>query len=66
MNVFLNIDRKNIGDPIILKIIVKSERVEEFRDTFNLDEKEYDDNKLLSILKENKYNFDNAFASLFY
>ena len=39
--------------------------VKEFRDTFNLAEDEYPDDKLLKILKDNKFDFGNAFCSLF-
>ena len=44
---------------------MKSKKVQEFRDEFNLNEKEYDEQKLLGILQ--KYKFDNAdaFSSLF-
>ena len=64
MNLILNIDGKNIVDPIILKLMVKSKKVEEFRKEFKLDEKEFEDNKLLSILQMHKYNFEDAFCSL--
>ena len=44
---------------------MKSKKVQAFRDEFNLNEKEYDEQKLLGILQ--KYKFDNAaaFSSLF-
>ena len=66
LDLILNIDGKNWGEPISLTFIVKSKKVDEFRREFNLDEKEYDDNTILSALQ--KYNFkkEDAFSSLFY
>ncbi len=65
LNLILNVDGKNCGEPITLTIIIKSRKVEEFRKEFNLDEKEYDENKLLSALQKHKFIKENAFASLF-
>ena len=61
----MNIDGKKIGQPIILSIHVKSKVVEEFRNDFNLSEKDYDDGKLLSLLQKYKFNKEEAFSSLF-
>ena len=65
INAHLNIDGKNYGNKITLTIFMKSKKVQAFRDEFNLNEKEYDEQKLLGILQ--KYKFDNAaaFSSLF-
>ena len=41
------------------------EKIQEFRETFNLSEEDYSDEKLLEILKDNDFNFENAFSSLF-
>jgi hypothetical protein len=42
-----------------------SDKISEFRETFNLSEDEYPDEKILEILKDNEFNFENAFSSLF-
>jgi hypothetical protein len=42
-----------------------NDKIKEFRETFNLAEDEYPDDKILEILKENEFNFENAFSSLF-
>ena len=41
------------------------DKIQEFRDTFNLSEDEYPNEKILEILKENDFNYENAFSSLF-
>ena len=41
------------------------DKIKEFRETFNLEEKEFSDEKLLEILKENDFDFLKAFSSLF-
>ena len=41
------------------------DKINEFRETFNLTEEEYSDEKILDILKENDFNFENAFSALF-
>ena len=64
-NLILSVDEKYIGKPKILNLSVKSKRAEEFRNEFNLDEREFDDKKLLSALQKNGYNKGNAFTSLF-
>ena len=60
-----NIDGKNIGQPIILTINVKSKAVEKFRYDFNLSNKDYDDKKLLELLQRHNYQEDEAFSALF-
>ena len=61
----LNIDGKKIGQPIILSIHVKSKFVEEFRNDFNLSEKDYDDFKLYALLQKHKFKKEEAFSSMF-
>ena len=51
-------DKKNEIDKYI-------DKIQEFRDTFNLSEDEYSNEKLLEILKENDFNYENAFSSIF-
>jgi hypothetical protein len=51
-------DKKNEIDENISKI-------DEFRDMFNLTEDEYPNEKILDILRENDFNYENAFSSLF-
>ena len=41
------------------------DKIQEFRDTFNLSEDDYSNERILEILKDNDYNFENAFSSLF-
>ena len=41
------------------------DKIKEFRETFNLEEKEFSDEKLLEVLKENGFNYANAFDSLY-
>ena len=41
------------------------DKIKEFRETFNLDEGELSDEKLLEALKEKDFNYDDAFNSLF-
>ena len=41
------------------------DKIHEFRDTFNLSEDEFPNEKLLEILKDNDFNYENAFSSLF-
>ena len=51
-------DKKNEIDKYI-------DKIQEFRDTFNLSEDEYSNGKLLEILKENDFNYEKAFSSIF-
>ena len=41
------------------------DKINEFRETFNLSEDEYSNEKILEVLKEHNMNFENAFSSLF-
>ena len=43
----------------------KQDEINEFRETFNLSEDEYSNEKILEVLKEHNMNFENAFSSLF-
>ena len=63
--IVLNIDGNNYGNPINLTLMFKSKKVEEFRKIFNLEENEYDEDKLLIALQRHKFIMENAFASLF-
>ena len=40
-------------------------KILEFRDTFDLSQKDFSDGKILDILKKYKFNFEEAFSSLF-
>ena len=61
----MNIDGKNIRQPIILTINVKSKTVEKFRNNFDLSNKDYDDNEILELLQRYNLNELKAFSSLF-
>jgi hypothetical protein len=65
ITLILNIDGKNIGNPIILYVICKSKKVKEFREEFNLSEEEYSDEKILGVLQKNDFDMTKAFTSLF-
>ena len=65
ITLLLNIEGQNIGDPIILNLIVKSKIIEDFRAEYNLTEEEYNDEKILDALQKNQFNAEKAFASLF-
>ena len=41
------------------------DKINEFRETFNLSEDEYSNEKIIEVLKEHNMNFENAFSSLF-
>ena len=41
------------------------DKINEFRETFNLSEDEYSNEKILGLLKENNFNFEDAFSALF-
>ena len=41
------------------------DKINEFRSTFDLSKDEYPDERILSILQENDFNFENAFSSIF-
>ena len=76
--IFLFYTNKNIiGDKITAMVKIKEkdneksemeenmDKIMEFRDTFNLSEDEYSNEKIFEILKDNDFNFENAFSSLF-
>ena len=76
--IFLFYTNKNIiGDKITAMVKIKEkdneksemeenmDKILEFRDTFNLTEDEYSNEKIFEILKDNDFNFENAFSSLF-
>ena len=71
-----NVKGKNIGDKLTLIINVKEKdemtelekhrnKIEEFRNTFNLSDEEFSNEKILEILKANNFNFEESFSSLF-
>ena len=71
-----NVNDKNFGEKITLRINIKEEKnenelndkkdiIEEFRNNFALTEDYFSDEQLLKILKENDFNFEKAFDSLY-
>ena len=70
-------NQKEIGDKITAMVRIKEndnekseleenmDKIIEFRETFNLSEEEYNNEKIFEILKDNDFNFENAFSSLF-
>jgi len=75
---FLFYTNKNIiGDKITAMVKIKEkdneksemeenmDKILEFRDTFNLSEDDYSNEKIFEILKDNDFNFENAFSALF-
>ena len=72
-----NVEGKNYGEKLTLMVIIKKkenedslinkyiEKIKEFRDSFNLNEDDYPNEKLLKILQENDFSFEEAFSSLF-
>ena len=50
--------KKNVNDEYI-------DKINEFRETFNLSQDEYSYEKILDIFKDNDFNYENAFSSLF-
>ena len=65
INLVLTIEGKINGNPITLTLIKSIKEVIEFRQEFNLNEKDFDDEKLFFSLQKHKFNKENAFASLF-
>jgi len=65
------------GDKIVAKIKIKDKnkekneieeninKIKEFREIFNLSEQEYPNEKVLKVLKDNDFNKENAFSSIF-
>jgi hypothetical protein len=41
------------------------EKIKEFRDNFGIPEDEFDDQKIIDVLKENNFNHEKAFEELF-
>ena len=41
------------------------DKINEFRDMFNLTEDEYPNERILETLQENDFNYENAFSALF-
>ena len=41
------------------------DKIQEFRDTFNLSEEEHSNEKILDLLKENDFNFEKAFGEIY-
>ena len=76
-NIAFFVDDKIYGDKLVIRIKIREidnqdeeikgylDTINEFRDTFNLSEDEYPNDKILDILKENDFNFEAAFSSLF-
>jgi hypothetical protein len=68
---------KKYGDKLLLKVSIKNkpnkdeiseedmEKVKEFRDNFGIPEDEFDDQKIIDVLKENNFNHEKAFEELF-
>ena len=66
-----------IGEELVLKNVIKKkenpndeinqymEKFTEFRQSFNLDQNDYSNEMLLDKLKENNFNFELSFQSLF-
>ena len=69
------VDGERYGEKLLLKIIIKEKKetnddkylkkIEEFRDNFGLNEDEYDNEKLLEVLKKADFEFERAFEILF-
>ena len=70
-------DEKIYGETLVVRVKIKEinnsnkdieeniDKIIEFRETFNLSEDEYPNDKILTILQENNFNFEEAFGSLF-
>ena len=70
-------DEKIYGETLMARVKIKEinnsnkdiedniDKINEFRETFNLPESEYPNDKILTILQENNFNFEDAFGSLF-
>ena len=74
---YLEVNGKKYGEKIDWNIIIKEKKyikknidyqkyIDEFREFFNLDDKkEYTDELLLNALKQNDFNYENAFSYIF-
>ena len=72
------VDGNPVGELLTLTVIIIKKNsqnhiinqnkkiIKEFRDNFGLSEMDYTDEKLFEILKENNFNFEKSFESLFY
>ena len=65
INLLLTIEGKIIGNPITLTLIKPIKPVIEFYQEFNLSEKDYDYEKIFSLLQKYKFNKGEAFVALF-
>ena len=63
ISILEGLDFETISDDFYEKPYM--DKINDFRDTFSLSVKEYPDEKIYEILKENEFNFENAFSSLF-
>ena len=70
---FFYVNKKLYGEILKIKIVIKEkektknelDKIKKFREEYDLDEKHYTDELLLKVLKENNFNLENAFSSLF-
>ena len=70
-----NINGQNIGDRLSIIINIKErqqneinehiDQIKEFRENFDLNDNDYSDQQLFEALKNNEFDYDAAFASLF-
>jgi len=71
------IDDEKFGEQLTLTINIKEknkikkelednmDKINEFRNTFDLNAEDYSDEKLLKVLKENNFNYEEAFSQLY-
>ena len=74
---WFNVDGKNFADKLLIIIKIKQkekedteidkyiDKINEFRDNFALSKDEYPDGKILELLKQNNFDFEEAFSALF-
>ena len=74
---YFNVEEKNYGEKIVILIKIKKldekekeiraniDKINEFRENFSLSEEEYPNDRILELLKENKFDFEESFSSLF-
>ena len=72
---YFNINGHNIGERLSIKINVKEkqqneiklymDKIKEFRENYNLNENDFSNEKILESLKNNDFDQEAAFASLF-
>jgi len=72
-----NVEGKNYGEKLTLMVKIKKkenknelidkykDKINEFREFFNLSEDDYTDEKILAALQEHNFIFEDAFSSLF-